>query len=86
MPVTLCGGTRTSLLQLAGVGGQTQRALSGPPRICRKGHRLYAFPEAVGWVAEAIHQICEVPAAILQEQIGRIRPGLEGGGSEVDGQ
>jgi|LakMenEpi03Aug12_release.lakeMendotaPanAssembly.Ray.scaffolds.fasta_scaffold188334_3 hypothetical protein len=86
MPVTLCGGTRTSFWRLAGVGGQTQRALSAPPRICRKANGLYYSPEAVGCVAEAIRQISEVPAAILQEQIGRIRPGLEAGGSEVDGQ
>jgi len=86
MPVTLCGGTRTSFWRLAGVGGQTQRALSAPPRICRKANGPYYSPEAVGCVAEAIRQISEVPAAILQEQIGRIRPGLEAGGSEVDGQ
>jgi hypothetical protein len=85
MPVTLCGGTRTSFWRLAGVGGQTQRALSAPPRICRKAHGLYYSPEAVGCVVEAIRQISEVPAAILQEQIGRIRPGLEAGGSEAGG-
>lgn len=86
MPVTLCGDTRTSFWQLAGVGGQTLRPLSAPPRICLKTHRHYYSPEAVGFVAEAICQISEVPAAILQEQIGLIRPGLEAGGSEVDGQ